>query len=88
MIHYQALNFASKGFGVDYLKEIFESIPPRTIQTASAVQQPRTKSKVRVRTASTDEYNTTNNGFNNRATNERLSNSYLGNNNLYDDYMA
>lgn len=91
IIHYQAMKFASKSFNIDDLKEIYESIPPRVIQTASVQKQP--KSRVRLRTASTDElpqphYNNNDRINNFRNINSKLANSYLGNNNLYNDYIS
>ncbi|MDR4512419.1 MAG: hypothetical protein MRJ93_12030 [Nitrososphaeraceae archaeon] len=92
MIHYQAMKFASKGFSVDDLKDIYEDIP---VRIASNKTQHIPKSKVRLRTASTDESNYDNNSrFNNvRETNEKLTNAFFGissnsNSNLYDDYIG
>ena len=79
----------AKGMTVDDLREIYEGVPTRTrIRTASVQkQQPKTKSKVRLRTASTDESNNNNNNYY-RATNDKFANAYLGNNDLYDDYIT
>lgn len=85
------MKYASKGFTVDDLKDIYEGIPERRIKTASAtaVKKQIPKSKVKLRTASTDESPYNNYNSNNiRQTNDKLTNAYLGNNNLYDDYIA
>lgn len=89
MIKYQAMKFASKGFNVDDLKDIYEDIP---VRIASNKTQHIPKSKVRLRTASTDESNNDSSRFNNvRETNEKLTNAFFGissNSNLYDDYIG
>lgn len=83
---WQVRKMASKGMTVEDLREIYEGIPPKPKMQTASVKRP--KSKVRLRTASTDEYNNSSDRQSRiQNTNERLANSYLGNNsnNLYDD---
>jgi hypothetical protein len=85
IIHWQAMKFASKNMTIDDLKAIYESIPPKPEPI---------KSRVKLRVASTDEDNDSDNNYSDRSnrirdTNNKLAGSFLGrNNDLSDDYQS